>query len=454
MSVSLKDSKASSQKFISFDGATKLNGRVLRADRNTFFADSAHLSPMISRGAGLSYAAASFGTDVVTIDHREFDRVVAFNQAEKWIEVEAGMTLGQLYDFLIEYNLLLATQPGHPSITVGGCIGADIHGKNQYLDGTFMNQVLELSLFHPDHGVIRLSPQENPQLFMVTCGGYGLTGSIISAKLKLKEVAFPFAEVTFKPISGIDDLLGELYKASDRADILYSWHDFSTKGKGFGHGFIQSGRFTNDGSASARKSKVKAANQTLSPETRGSIPLRIFNRFSVRMMNLLYGARCLRGESKVTLSLFESMFPIQNSKELYYKFFGPAGFHEYQVVVPEDKFPEFVDGVRQFLRKNSLPITLASAKLFSGKSDLLRFTGKGICFAIDFPRQKESQEFLNYLDDLLIRCGGIPNIIKDSRISRRVVEACYPEYGKFKRLLNEFDPKRLYRSELSERLEL
>jgi decaprenylphospho-beta-D-ribofuranose 2-oxidase len=58
------------------------------------------------------------------------------------------------------------------------------------------------------------------------------------------------------------------------------------------------------------------------------------------------------------------------------------------------------------------------------------------------------------LDRLVLECGGIPNIIKDSRLSQSVVAAAYPEYEKFRTMLREFDPDRFYRSELSERLAL
>ena len=50
--------------------------------------------------------------------------------------------------------------------------------------------------------------------------------------------------------------------------------------------------------------------------------------------------------------------------------------------------------------------------------------------------------------------GGWPNIIKDSRLTADVVSAAYPEYERFRLALRSFDPKRLYRSELSERLAL
>ena len=466
------------RQFISFDGSTRLKGLEARPENYRYLdelsgesktcSDDANsrkakleredTKALISRGAGLSYTAASFGENVCSIDHAQFDRILSFNKAEKWIEVEAGISLGQLYDFLIQHGLFLATQPGHPRITVGGCVAPDIHGKNQFMDGTCINQVVSLKLFHPEHGIIELSPTQNAELFRLTCGGYGLTGNIISCKLKLKAIPSDMAEVSLRPLANIADLPQMLRASADKADFIFSWHDFNARGKDFGKGFVQEGKFIPGTEKSGSRSikagtQRKAATQSLNAETRGALPFPVFNQLSVSLMNALYGAKGSSG-STFELSLFDSIFPIQNTKELYFKFFGSVGFHEYQAIIPESNFADYVNGIRRALDKHNLPITLASAKLFSGKQDLLRFTGEGICLALNFSRGAAAIELMNELDQLVVHCGGAPNIIKDSRLSKATVAACYPEYDRFKSLLQQFDPKRIYRSELSERLGL
>ena len=46
-------------------------------------------------------------------------------------------------------------------------------------------------------------------------------------------------------------------------------------------------------------------------------------------------------------------------------------------------------------------------------------------------RDRSGLEFLARLDRLTKAMHGLPNIIKDSRLPRSVVEACYPEIDKF-----------------------
>ena len=130
------------------------------------------------------------------------------------LEVESGVTLGQIYRFATPRGLFLLVQPGHPKITVGGCIGADVHGKNQFRDGTFLNVVESLRLFHPSHGVLELSRSSNPDLFFLTCGGYGLTGNILTARLRLAPI--PSSRIVLKtfPVRNIYEFADDLAQAA------------------------------------------------------------------------------------------------------------------------------------------------------------------------------------------------------------------------------------------------
>ncbi|MBX9722003.1 MAG: FAD-binding oxidoreductase, partial [Candidatus Obscuribacterales bacterium] len=270
-------SSPTAHRFVSFDGSSNADALIVRPDNNEFFKSpsASFSSPVIARGAGLSYTASSFGKDVLSIDHGQLNHILDFNEQEQWIEVEAGTSHGQVYDYVISKNLFLATQPGHPRISVGGCIAPDIHGKNQFLDGTFINQVKSLKLFHPSHGIIDLSPENNPDLFRLTCGAYGLTGNIISCKLKLKKIPSSMAEVSLHPLSSIVELPAKLRASAAVSDFVLSWHDFTLSGKDFGKGFVQEGRFIDDkiaGNSSQTMSKKKAADQSLDAASRGNLP--------------------------------------------------------------------------------------------------------------------------------------------------------------------------------------
>jgi decaprenylphospho-beta-D-ribofuranose 2-oxidase len=441
---------AETLQFKSFDGGVSAQVQCWSPDRCRFW-DVSRGAVGISRGAGLSYAPASFSTAADTVEHRHFNRLLDFDASARILEVETGTTLGQIYQFAGPRGLFLPVQPGHPRITIGGCIAADVHGKNQFRDGTFLSTVESLRLFHPAYGILDLSRSQNPELFLLTCGGYGLTGNILTARLRLSTMPSSHVRLTTTPLEKIEDLLDTLSRAADHNDLLYSWHDFAARGKGFGAGVVISGRFEAGGQALATRPGFSDT-CTLDSATRG-LPFRFFNRLTTPLFNRIYHASMRRGSPTRLVPVPKFMFPVGN-KELYFHLFGKQGFHEYQIVVEGGRFNALIATLRKRLEAQPVAVTLASAKLFRGKRDLLRFTGDGVCLALDFPRDRAGAAFAAFLDEQTIAHAAWPNIIKDSRLTQRVVAASYPEYELFRDRLRTFDPQRLYRSVLSERLTL
>jgi decaprenylphospho-beta-D-ribofuranose 2-oxidase len=432
--------------YTSFDGGTRETVRARRPDRYRYWDGVSADEVTIPRGAGLSYTAASFASDGVSVGHGAFDRILGFDAAERAIEVEAGITLGALYDFLTPRGLYVPIQPGYPLITVGGCAAVDVHGKNQFRDGTFISLVRSARLFHPAHGTIEIGPDKNRDLFRLTCGGYGLTGNLLSLTLAVRAIPSNRVRVKTTFIDDIHQLPNALAAAAARADLVFTWHDLTKNGRGF----LKEGSFVPDACQGVAQRSLA---HPLTSESRGSWRLPFFNGVTTPAFNRAYYAanRAMNGES--TLEPYEFLFPVHD-KQAYFKLFGRRGFFEYQTIIPLGVFDDYIDRVRDRLAKHPIPITLASAKYFKGDSELLRFTGDGICLSLNYPRTAETIRFAGFLDELIMTLGCRPNLIKDSRLSAGVAAKTYPGYETFRRELRAFDPRRLYQSELSRRLEL
>lgn len=405
----------------------------------------------VSRGAGLSYAALSFGSSGRTVSHTHLNRILDFDSATGVLEVEPGISLGDVYNFAVPLRYFLSVQPGHPKITVGGCIAVDVHGKNQFRDGTFINQVESLRLFHPKHGILTLSRSTDSELFHLTCGGFGLTGNILSARLRLTPLRGSAVRVETKPLNSVFELPAALEEARTN-DLLYSWHDFLATGEGFGRGFVVTGILTNESAASDSCQTNPDFTSRLDSSTIGKIPVALLNGATTKLVNTFQQLTAGRTSSR-SAPLAEVLFPVFN-KSFYFALFGQRGFHEYQLVVPVDRFRDFAREIQRYLSQNKIAITLASGKMFSGERDRLRFTGTGICFALNFPRSEGGLRFAAFLDSLLPALRAWPNLSKDSRLTREVVSTAYPEYDRFRTELFRFDPDRLYQTELSRRLGL
>ena len=439
-------SKPTQQIFRSFDGGIACSSASVRPEMHKSFMEPfAFQGNLIACGQGLSYAAASFGRSSISVDMRSFDRVIDYDTDTTDVVVEAGIRLIDLFQFLLKRRRYLVIQPGHGQISVGGCIAANVHGKNPAKDGTFYDQVQELTLFHPVHGQVHLSRTSLPDIFEATCGGFGLTGIILSARLKTQ--ALPGNTMALESIA-VDQPeagAGLMRQASAASAIVYSWHDLMSPS---GRGMVITGQFSDD---FLEVPLPATPTHALSAHWRARLPFSLQARSTARLANLLYYR--MNRQRLQEVPLWKALFPTQGM-EVYFRLFGDAGFHEYQVIISDQNFAEYVQRLRDAARRKMIPICLASGKAFGGHQKYLRFAGPGVCFAINVPRSQASLALLADLDQITLTLGGRTNIIKDSRLGQSAVEASYPDYGEFRRKLREWDPARLFRSELSDRLDL
>jgi decaprenylphospho-beta-D-ribofuranose 2-oxidase len=438
----------------SFDNGVKLVCNIAQPDRYRHWDQLGDSSLQISRGAGLSLSAASFGSASTSVSHEKFNRILDFDLVTGEVEVESGIRLFELHNFLVSKGYFLPIQPGHGQISIGGCVAADVHGKNQLRDGNFSEQVISLKLFHPSHGILELSREANMDLFFLTCGGFGLTGHILSLRLKAETLPSQLIVTRTQAFSDINSGLQLLSEKASSVDFIHSWHDFSGTGNKFGSGMV----FESNFEGIERNEEISFKVKPVIPRplgTRFRMPAARFvlKRASISAINLFYKKINPTNIIGKRVDLGDALFPLHKLQG-YYFFLGKNGFHEYQVLIPKKNASDFLGQLGQHAAHLKIPITLASGKIFGGAQNLLRFSGEGVCFAVNFPSGPNAFKLLEWMDIHLILYGGKPNLIKDSRLPRQVAEACYPEIDMFRTQLRSFDTKRIFRSDLSERLGL
>jgi len=127
----------------------------------------------------------------LALDMRAMNRILDFDPAEGMIVVEAGVTWPELM------RGYLSRQSGHPrqwgirqkqtgadSLTIGGAIAANIHGRGLTYP-PFSTDVEWLQLLLADGQLVTCSREQNAELFSLVVGGYGLFGIVVNVGLRL-----------------------------------------------------------------------------------------------------------------------------------------------------------------------------------------------------------------------------------------------------------------------------
>ena len=433
-------------RFMTFDGAVSLVTAHQRPDRYRHLEVDFGSRKRIARGAGLSYAAASFGEGVVAQEMSVFDRLLEFDEKSCTIRVEAGCSLERLVRWAEPRSLCLPVLPGYPLITIGGCVAADVHGKNPHRDGTFSDWIERMTIFHPVHGYRAITRTSNNDVFEATCGGYGLTGLIVDVTLRLVPMPARNIRLNRVAIESLSESVDRLRDATE-CDFAYSWHDGTARKKDFGRGILFLGHWTDEPCATRDYPYYP-----MSALKRARWPVSLWNRATARSANTLFRHLATRRATQVK-SAFDAAFPFAR-QTFYHRAFGRSGLAEIQLLVPDARLTEFTCQLSVIVSEIEPPLIMMSMKRFFGRRRSLSMSGSGMLFALDLARNAATSRFIAAIDALTIAVGAQPNVAKDSRLPAEIAARALPHYTLFRQRVHELDPDRLYQSELSRRLAL
>ena len=401
-----------------------------------------NFSSLITMGSNLSYSPVSFYQKSISISLMKFNKILNFNNKKKEVTIEAGARIFDLLSYLLPKGLWIPQLPGHPYITIGGAVAANVHGKSSGVYGTIKNSIKELLLFHKKHGWITLSNSKNKDLFDLTIGGLGLTGTIVSVTLKLQNFNYLNFLTERIEVKSTQETIAYLKKHKHNKNLLiYSWNDASNL-KNFGRGYV----FINRPIDKNDRKKIK-----LKFNNNFKISLPLWNKSSLKIFNNVF-YNFQKYKKKIYKESFEeTIFPLAIN-DIYYYLYGNKGFIESQLIVPSSVIENFFLEFKKYFSEYKPEIILFSFKNISGEQKYIRFEGEGFCVTLNFIRNQKNLNFLDKLDNLCIKFGIIPSIIKDSRISKKIFEKCYSQANQFRDDLIKFDKNRIYQSETSKRL--
>ena len=115
----------------------------------------------------------------------DFNQIISFDVSTGILICQSGITLDAILNTIVPAGWFLPVTPGTKFVSIGGAVAANIHGKNHHLHGSLSHHLQYIDVLTSDGTIIRCSPDEQSDLFYMTCGGMGLTGIIVEVAIKL-----------------------------------------------------------------------------------------------------------------------------------------------------------------------------------------------------------------------------------------------------------------------------
>jgi len=376
------------------------------------------------RGNGRSYGDSSLDAHIFST--LKFNKILSFDTEKGIISCQSGVLLSEILALIVPKGFFLPVTPGTKLITVGGAIGADVHGKNHHKDGCFSAHLIDFELLNANNEIIRCSKTENTDLFWLTCGSMGLTGIILNVTFSLKKIVTAYIRQESIKASNLDEIM-DLFEHSQNWTYTMAWLDCLQKGKSLGRSVMMRGEHAEIEEISEQK---KAKPLVLDVKPKLSIPFYFpnfaLNTFSVKAFNFLYYNKQFAGQSNQIIPYEPFFYPLD---AIYHwnRMYGKNGFTQYQFVLPKESSKEGLELILRRISQSGQGSFLVVLKLF-GKANLLSplsFPIEGYTLALDFKIQKGIFELLDELDKIVLDLGGRLYLAKDARMKAEFFRHTY-----------------------------
>src|SRR6201987_2071929 len=410
---------------------------------------------VIARGLGRSYGDNAQNGGGLVIDMTALNALPSITADTKVADLDAGVNLDQLMKAALPFGLWVPVLPGTRQVTIGGASASHIHGKNHHRAGSFGNHVRSMELLTADGQIRHLTPDgEEAELFWATVGGNGLTGIVLRATVEMTPTETAYFIADGDVTRGLDETIA-FHSDGSEANYTYSsaWFDAISAPPKLGRAVISRGSLATVDQLPKKLQKnplkFDAPQYFTMPDIfpNGLAKKPIFGTLT----ELWYRkSGTYRGKAQNLTQFYHPLDMVGEWNRAY----GPAGFGQYQFVVPTDAVDE-VKAIIVDIQKSGRYSFLKVFKWFGpGNQAPLSFPIPGWNVCVDFPIKPGLNEFLNELDRRGLEFGGRAYTAKDSRTTADPFHAMYPRIDEWIAVRRKVDPLRVFASDMARRLEL
>ncbi|MGW3205949.1 FAD-binding protein [Streptomyces sp. NPDC001135] len=422
-------------------------------------------------GPQRAYGDAARNAGGTVLDTTGLDRVHVVDADEGIVLCGAGVPLHRLTELLLPLGWFLPVAPAVGPVTVGGAIGADIHGAGHHVSGSFSRHVLSLELLTADGEVHAVTP--GTELFEATAGGMGLTGVILTATIRLLPVQTAYLTVATERATDLDDLMTRLTADGHRTRYRAARIDLMARGAATGRAVLTRADHTPlDGLRTGTRAwrHPLSHRPRLLPTAPGLVhslvpalapalaPGGLLGRTAAGLLGgIRYRTAPPRARTGQLRRLSAAFGPADT---LAYGAFGNrphgrAGCVRYEFAVGHGRQETLHRIVRRLAAHRCPSFHAVLQPLGDADAGWLSFPLPGWALALDVPAALPGlAALLAGLDEEIAAAGGRIRLAGDARLRPGLLTTMYPRAADFRALRTRLDPRGVFVSDLARRLGL
>ena len=399
-----------------------------------------------------------FGTGNWLVDLRQHAAIRDFDRERGLITADAGIQWSDLIAGYLDRQRepadgpqwgLRQKQTGADRLTLGGALAANIHGRGLRLP-PIVGDVEAFTLVDAEGAVRRCSRIENPQLFRLAIGGYGLFGLMADITLRLTP--------RFKVERCVQVLtLDELARVPEECDTR-EWHfgDFQFAIDEHSPDFLQRGvcsiyrRLPDDAPMPPTQSRLLAADWERLIQLAHTDRARAFAEYA-RYYLSTHGQRYWSDTHQ--LSSYVDHYHENLDRKLGAPHRGSEMITE--LYVPRQALRTFMAQAAARLRAGSVPVIYGTIRLIERDAESFLAWAREPWACIVFNLHvdhtpaglAEAQAAFRDLIDLSLNFGGSYYLTYHRWATRTQAEAAHPRLREFLQLKQAHDPSELFTSD-------
>jgi len=397
-----------------------------------------------------------FGTDTLLLDLRSLNKVFHLDRERGIVEVQAGIEWPDLIDGYLALQDgdrrswgIAQKQTGADRLTIGGAIAANAHGRGLKMR-PFISDVESLTLVDGMGEAHNCSRTENPELFRLVHGGYGLFGVVTSVRLRL----VPRTKVErVVEIRAVDDLMAGFEK---RISDGFLYGDFQFSVEPDSEDFLRKGVFSCYRPVPL-ETPIPSTEKQLSDENWRQLlylahtdKKKAFERYAEYYLST-------NGQVYWSDTHQLSIYPDGYHREIDEKLHAPVPATEVigEIDVPRQRLKGFFDDVREDFRRNNVELIYGTVRLIERDDESFLPWAKQpyACTIFNLHTvhtaagiQRTSGTFRRLID-MAARRGGNFYLTYHRDATRAQMENCYPQFAEFLELKKKYDPEERFQSE-------